>query len=106
MNELKTTAALVKHILETKPQTRNSDSLLYLHVIRYEANVLNIDFHNMTVTRFLLCMNIYGFTGFETVRRARQKIQAKYPELAASDSVSAARMENEKDFRAFARGDI
>lgn len=87
MNELKTTAALVKHILETNPQARNSDSFLYLKVI--QLNINNI-----------------GFTGFETVRRARQKIQAQYPELAANKSVSAARMENEKDFRAFARGDV
>lgn len=106
MNELKTTAALVKHILETNPQARNSDSFLYLQVIQYEANLMGIDLRSMTVTRFLLGITSFGFTGFETVRRARQKIQAQYPELAANKSVSAARMENEKDFRAFARGDV
>lgn len=106
MNELKTTAALVKHLLETNPQTRNSDSYLYLQVIQHEAYLKGVDLHVLSVAAFLLSMNIIGFTGFETVRRARQKIQAQCPELAASDSVSAARMENEKDFRAFARGEV
>lgn len=106
MNELKTTAALVKHILETNPQARNSDSFLYLKVIQYEAHLKGVNLWGMTVTHFLLNINNIGFTGFETVRRARQKIQAQYPELAANKSVSAARMENEKDFRAFARGDV
>lgn len=106
MNELKTTAALVKHILETNPQARNSDSYLYYQVIKFEANQKSIDLRSLTVQEFLLCINQLGFTGFETVRRARQKIQAQYPELAANKSVSAARMENEKDFRAFARGDV
>lgn len=106
MNELKTTAALVKHILEANPHARNSDSFLYLNVIYYEALLKGVDLRDMTVTYFLLNLNSLGFAGFETVRRARQKIQAQYPELAAKKSVSAARMENEKDFRAFARGDI
>lgn len=106
MNELKTTAALVKHILETNPQARNSDSYLYYKVLQFEANQKSIDLRSLTVQEFLLCINQLGFTGFETVRRARQKIQAQYPELAAEKSVSAARAENEKDFRAFARGDV
>ena len=106
MNELKTTAALVKHLLETDPQTRNSDSYLYYQVIRFEANQKGVDLKTLTVQSFLLCINQLGFTGFETVRRARQKIQAQYPELAAKGSVSSARAENEKNFRAFARGEV
>ena len=97
---------MVKHLLETKPHTRNSDSFLYLEVIQYEANLKGVDVHVLSVAAFLASMNFLGFTGFETVRRARQKIQAQYPELAAKDSVSAARAENEKDFRDFARGEV
>lgn len=106
MNELKTTAALVKHILETNPPARNDDDLLYLKVITHEARLKGIDLDSMTFVRYLRNKKAYGFTGFETVRRARQKIQAKYPELAAKKSVSAVRAENEKDFWEFARGEV
>lgn len=97
---------MVKHLLETNPQTRNSDSLLYLQVIQHEAHIKGVNLHVLSVAHFLVSMNSMGFTGFETVRRARQKIQAQYPELAAKDSVSAARAENEKNFRDFARGEV
>ena len=97
---------MVKHLLETNPQTRNSDHLLYLQVIQHEAHIKGVNLHVLSVADFLASMNSLGFTGFETVRRARQKIQAQFPKLAASGRVSAARAEKEKNYRAFAGGEV
>ena len=103
MNEtLKTTTKLVKNILEENPQTRNSDSFLYFKVLQYRANRMGVDLRDISVASFLLGMNVFGFPGFETVRRTRQKIQATYPELAACENVQIARMDNEKVFRGYA----
>lgn len=102
MNDLKTTAKLVRTILEENPQARNSDSYLYFKVLQYRANRMGVDLRDISVASFLLGMNTFGFPGFETVRRARQKLQATHPELAALENVQIARMENEKVFRGFA----
>lgn len=44
------------------------------------------------------------FPPFESVRRTRQKVQEKYPDLAASEEVEAGRELNETAYREFARG--
>ena len=101
MNDLKTTTKLVRTILEENPQTRNSDSFLYFKVLQYRANRTGVDLRDISVASFLLGMDAFGFPGFETVRRTRQKLQATHPELAALESVQIARMENEKVFRGY-----
>ena len=104
MSELKTTAALVKRILIEDPQTRNSDSALYLKVLDHIAHENGICLAGMPVPYFLENRKALGFPGHETVRRTRQKIQATCPELAACERVQALRTDNFKDFRAFALG--
>ena len=106
MNDLKTTTKLVKAILEEDEQARNSDSFLYFKVIKHEARQKGIDLRDLSVAAFLLGMNVYGFTKFETVRRTRQKIQATYPELAACEKVAGMRMIEETNFRQYARGEV
>lgn len=103
MNKLRTTTALVKRILEIDEQARNSDSHLYMRVLEVVSEDWNEPLHNMTVCRFLQDMNKLGAPSFETVRRTRQKVQAQYPELAACKKVAEARMENEAEYRAFAK---
>ena len=102
MEDLKTTAKLVKAILEDNVQARNSDSYLYLKVLDYIADQKNIVLAAMPVPYFLTNMKEFGFPGFETVRRTRQKVQACFPELAASDKVKDMRTENEAIFKAYA----
>lgn len=102
--ELSTYTGLVKSILETDTQARNSDSFLYLKVLQHIADEKDIWLNGLTVPDFLMSMNLFGFPGFETIRRTRQKIQEKFPELSANDTVQGFREENEKDFRDFARG--
>ena len=104
MTDLNTTTKLVKHIPETDKQTRNSDSFLYLKVLEYISEKEGFALNHMTVPYFLENMNEYGFPGFETVRRTRQKIQADFSDLAACDKVHAMRMENEQAFKTYALG--
>ena len=103
MTNLRSTANLVKSILEENEQSRNSDSFLYLQLLKKK----NIDLQNLTVAEFLLHMKELDAPPFESVRRARQKLQAKYPELAATAKVKEARAEQEQEYYAFAKcGDL
>ena len=106
MNDLNTISGLVKHILEQNKQARSSDSILYLKVLEHQSHEKGIDLRLLSVPVFLTEMKEQGFAAFETVRRARQKIQATYPELAACEVVEGFRAEKEKEFRAYAVGDV
>lgn len=101
--ELKNTTALVKAILEEDQRARNSDSFLYLQVLIRLGEGKGLDRVLHYVSIFLLHMAEWGFPPFESVRRARQKVQAEYPELSANSKVAAHRAENEEAFRQFAR---
>ena len=101
MNQLQQTSTLVKQILIEDEAARNSDVYLYLKVCeRLNPSALSKPFWAV-----LVGLKFYKLPPFETVRRARQKIQAKCPELAASDEVEDARAELETEYRNFARGD-
>lgn len=106
MLDLKNTTALVKSILEQDKQCRNSDSFLYLKVLTTVAEQKGINLNSVSIPLFLLEHHGTNFPIFESVRRARQKLQARFPELAACETVECFRMENEKEFRAFAVGDV
>lgn len=105
MLDLKNTTALVKSILEQDKQCRNSDSFLYLKVLSVTAKQKGIDLEKMTVPFFLLNLHGAGLPPFESVRRARQKVQAAHPELAACERVEGLRAENEAAFREYARSE-
>ena len=93
---------LVISILEKDELTRNSDSYLYLRVIRKIAEMENANIDRMPVSYFLMHMPELPFPPFESVRRARQKAQAECPWLASSERVSEYRAENEREERQFA----
>ena len=101
--ELINTTTLVRAILRTNIASRSSDSYLYLKVIEQQAMEKGIDLSNISVPVFLIRSSEWGFVGFETVRRTRQKLQSKFPELAACHRVEGFRAENEEDFREYAR---
>ena len=105
MLDLKNTTALVKSLLEQDNQCRNSDSVLYLKVLSVVGKQKGIELEKMTVPYFLLNLHGADFPGFETVRRTRQKIQQHHPELCACEAVEGFRMENEAQYRAYARGE-
>ena len=101
--ELRNTTALVKAILEEDQRARNSDSFLYLQVLIRLGEGKGLDRVLHYVSLFLLHMAKWGFPPFESVRRARQKLQAEFPELAASKEVAEQRADNEEVYREFAR---
>ena len=86
MDNLKTTTDLVKDILERVPEARNSDNVLYYHVLSVIGKRNNIDIESMTIPRFFMNLKKYGFPQFESVRRARQKLQSFHPELCANET--------------------
>lgn len=100
--ELSKTSDIVKIILQKYPATRNSDDLLYMKVCEY----INGTHISLPFWKVLQNRNDFGYPPFESVRRSRQKMQAKYPELSANKSVEAQREQNEKIYRKFARGVI
>ena len=104
MNGLIKTSKLVKEILTDIPDTRNSDSYLYLKVLERVAAKLEkpINLQDISVPYFLCNIKKLKFPYFETVRRARQKVQADHPELKGCAEVEAVRDEKEKVFEAFA----
>lgn len=101
--ELQTTTKIVKSILATNTRARNSDSFLYLEVLRVIGLSNGIDLEKMAVTTFLMNMKECGFPCFETVRRSRQKLQQHYPELAGDSDVEGQRVVNEDIFKQYAR---
>ena len=103
MNDLKTTKALVHSLLEHDAQCRNSDSILYLKVLSIVADQKNMNLDAISVPHFLTELQGKEFPPFESVRRTRQKIQEKHPDLSACETVAEFRAENEKEYRAFAR---
>lgn len=106
MNDLKSTSALVQALMERDPRCRNSDGFLYLRVLFEYAAKMDICLDSITIPDFLMHYHGTEFPVFETVRRARQKVQQHYPELAASDTVKGFRTENEAAYRAFAGGEL
>lgn len=99
-------SALVKSILEQDQRARNSDSFLYLRVLKHIESEQREKLNGVTVFDFLLNLQGKVYPCFESVRRSRQKIQREYPELAASEEVQAYRAENEAEVRAYARSEV
>lgn len=103
MKDLKSIRALVKTILEEDPQARNSDSYLYLRVLDIIAKRNGVNLRNISVIDFLVNLPVSAFPPFESVRRSRQKVQEKNPDLCACEKVSEYRAEEEEVYREFAR---
>jgi len=97
--ELLNTTDLVKKILLDDPKARDSDNHLYCAVVIS----VNPDALTKPFWEVLEHMNDFGLPCFETVRRARQKIQAEYPDLKASDVVESLRSINEEIYKEYAR---
>ena len=97
------TTDLVKEILMKNKQARNSDTHLYLQVIYKVGMLKGIDVNAMPVTEFLMKRNKLGFPCYESVSRARRKLQAEYPELAGSECVEETREIYEGYYKEYAR---
>ena len=100
--DLKQTKALVRYILSKYEDARNSDMALYLRV----CEVRNERALCMPFCEVLQSLKELNLPPFESVRRARQKVQEEDLRLIACDEVAMARAENEAEYRAFARGGV
>ena len=99
MNSLKRTTDLVKHLMNTCPETRSSDDILYREVCKVRCpNVMSLPFGLVISNR-----KTYNIPPYETVKRTRQKVQEHNPELAAVPEVEAMRAVKEDEFKAYAR---
>lgn len=96
---LRKTTVLVKDILECNPNTRNSDSLLYIEVCKK----LNPEVEHWLFFDVLRNQSELGLPSIETVGRCRRKVVEAYPELSGCSDVEAQRLLNEETFRDYAR---
>ena len=103
MQKILNTAKMVKLALTVCPETRNSDSFLYLKIIEQMAIDKGMNIQSISLPHFLENYARWGFPPFETVRRTRQKIQAEYPELSSTANVAGLRADREEVFREYAR---
>ena len=101
--KLQQTSNIVKIILQNDKRTRDSDTRLYRQVVAYIGLKKGIDVGTMSVTYFLDNLNEMGFPKYETVSRARRKLQSENPELNGSDDVEEQRKINERVFKDYAR---
>lgn len=99
-NELTNTSAIVMDILTHYPIARDSDTYLYLRVVKK----LNPDCLNKSFVDVISNLSELGLPCFETVRRSRQKIQQDHPALRGSEKYEKFRADNEEIFKEFARG--
>ena len=97
--ELQKLCEVVEDILERYEHTRSSDGDLYLKV----CSMMNSKALTMPFGEVLLNMKELNIPRFESVRRCRQKLQAKRPELCATDIVEGYRVINERKYRMFAK---
>lgn len=83
MKTLKTVERRVTEILREHPDARNDDMRLYLLVSEsciYETHGIG----TVTFADVMTNYKAFGIPCFESIRRTRQKIQAKCPELGCS----------------------
>ena len=97
--KIKECKAIVKHILETKPYTRNSDNDLIVEVLNFIRPGIVYEPFNVVIKE---CRIDGRFPTLETIRRTRQKIQEHCPELAPMEEVEELRQFQEHKFFEFA----
>lgn len=99
MIELNRIQYMVYEILRDNEDCRNSDNWLYLEVLeKHDINVLG-----MSIDNFFRHFSDYDVPRFESVARARRKVQELYPELKSKEPVRTWRKENETAFRNYSR---
>lgn len=104
--KLTNTAKLVKKILEEFPKTRDDDYLLWLTAIKQVIRERGLpDISKITFEEFIGAAKYSQLPHFETVSRARRKLQESYPSLRATKETQEARAELEEDYKEFARQD-
>lgn len=93
---------VVEIILTRDPMTRDSDDYLYVKVLEYmKAGITELSFIDVMGS-----LKKYHLPSYESVGRARRKLQASKPWLQASDNVKKLRIDNENKYSEYARKEI
>lgn len=101
MRTLETVENRVLAALKEYPQARNDDMKLFLIVS--EACIYDtLGVGHFSFEDVMTNYKAYGIPCFESVRRARQKIQAKYPVLGCSPNVRRARHKMQRIYKEYA----
>lgn len=94
MNKLYKTEDIVKEVLTEIPETRDDDFLLVVQVYyKLDPAIVGTPFNVV-----MLGHKELGLPYFESVSRARRKLQAEYEELRASKVVEDARVNKQSDY--------
>lgn len=98
--ELRTTESRVAHALESNHELRDDDFKLVCYIYEEYYGVRGLTFNNvMNNHRF------YGLPSFETIRRARQKLQERHPlKYASIEKMRELRHDAECEFYDYAKG--
>ena len=102
MKKLETVENRVLAVLKEPPEARNDDMKLYLLIskacIYATYGIADFSFEDVMSN-----YKAYGIPCFESIRRTRQKIQAKYPELGWSPEVRRARHKMQRVYSDYAK---
>ena len=90
---------IVELELSRHAETRDSDNILYIKVLEYmKPSIIHRPFAEVMGT-----LNDHKLPSFESVGRARRKLQAEKPWLKPSEAVRKYRADNEEKYREYAR---
>lgn len=108
MKQLANITQVVKIILMESPEARDDDYLLWLKVIEKVAEWHRIpDFtKTMTFGTFLTMAKYSQFPHFESVSRARRKLQEKYEILRGTERTRKARAELEAVYEEYSKTEV
>lgn len=95
--KLKTITAMVWWCLEYVPETRADDRKL--------IEILYDEFYGVWDEPFYMVLKRKELPSFESIRRCRQKIQEEHEELRADKATEDRRLEAQKDYIDYARGE-
>lgn len=83
----------VKTILTEDPHTRNDDHCLYFNYVYHNNRTAAVPFDLL-----FLWYKQFGLPSFESVGRARRRVQQKCPELRGDKGTQTARETREKEY--------
>lgn len=94
MNKLYKVEDTVKEVLKEVPAARDDDFVLVAHVYyKLDPEIVGTPFNLV-----MLGHKELGLPYFESISRARRKLQAEYEELRATKEVEAARLNKTSDY--------
>ncbi len=96
MSRVREVTPKVFDMLKTYPATRSDDKLL---VEKVYTTYYNVD----PMEPFVMVLRRRGLPSFESIRRARQRIQEYCEEMRAEDPVESIRIAEQEDYIAYSR---